>query len=75
MALVLQECHGGGGGGESRRASTKSRSVENMSEPTGSAQATTKILKQTSLPKPLITGYLSTRDSDVDLKRYKVMST
>lgn len=64
---------------ESRRASTKSRSYENVGSNADAVAAatvpTTRFTKQSSLPvnKPMLCpGYMSTNDSDVDLRRYKI---
>lgn len=83
MALVLQEFP------DSRRASTKSRSAENVStevvgglgvgaaggEEGGSRGSMKRMVKQTSLPKPVmqssVTG-LAGRESDLDLIGYRI---
>ena len=70
---------------ESRRASTKSRSYENVGSTANpaniaalaSTSATAKFTKQSSLPvaKPMICAdYMSTNDSDVDLRHYTIPS-
>jgi len=74
---------------DSRRASTKSRSYENVGSTGGantsnvaaalgaSTSATAKFTKQSSLPvaKPMLCpDYMSTNDSDVDLRHYTIPS-
>jgi len=69
----------------SRRASTKSRSYENVGSTANapnvavlaSTSATAKFTKQSSLPvaKPMLCpDYMSTNDSDVDLRHYTIPS-
>jgi len=72
---------------DSRRASTKSRSYENVGSSTAantpnvavlaSVASSAKFTKQSSLPvaKPVMCAdYMSTNDSDVDLRHYTVPS-
>jgi len=67
---------------DSRRASTKSRSYENVGSTSNtpnvvSTSAAAKFTKQASLPvaKPMICpDYMSTNDSDVDLRHYTIPS-